>query len=148
MIHFRYFDNNFDRNYLWEDLAEACAAQLASAEAVDHLPAFLHALETGAFSGPVVWVLHFHEPDPLGTGYYRLSAEAVSRWQTPTIVYYVTGGEVSRVQHHLQTAQLPDCVRAHPDSLSFLYQWSADQLAAWQACFTLSQTQALQEQKP
>lgn len=135
MIHFRYFDNNFTHNYLWEDLSEACEGHLASAEAVEQVSPFLQALENGVFSAPVVWVLHFHEPHPEGTGYYRLDAATVARWQTPTRVYYVTGGEVQRVQQHLQQEQLPANVLAYPHSLSFVQQWSPLQLAEWQACF-------------
>lgn len=135
MIHFRYFDNNFTHNYLWEDLSEACDGHLASAEAIDNITAFLADLEAGVFSRPVVWVLHFHEPHPQGTGYYRLDAAAVARWRTPTTVYYVTGGEVSRVQHHLTQEALPASVQVYPHSLSFIQQWSPSQLAEWQACF-------------
>ncbi len=142
MIHFRYFDNNFTHNYLWEDLSEACEGHLASAEAVEQVLPFLQALENGAFSAPVVWVLHFHEPHPGRTGYYRLDAATVARWQTPTWVYYVTGGEVQRVQQHLQQAQLPAHVMAYPQSLSFVHQWSPLQLAEWQACFHRLATQA------
>lgn len=134
MIHFRYFDTNYDHNGLWEDLIDAFPALFASAASIEDLPAFLETLEAGSLQGIVVLIFHFHEPR-VGGGYYRLTKEEIARWRTPTQVIYVTGGEVERVTHQIGQSQLPDCIRTYPHSLGFIRQWTPAQRVHWREYF-------------
>jgi hypothetical protein len=133
VIHFRYFDTNYDHNGLWEDLIDEFPDLFASAAAVEDLPVFLTALETGAIQETLVLVFHFNEP--YSGGYYRLSAEQIARWRTPTQVLYVTGGEVERVQHYMEQSALPPCVEAYPYSLTYIPQWTPALLQQWRERF-------------
>lgn len=139
MIHFRYFDTNYDHNGLWEDLIDAFSDCFASAAAVEDLPTFLEALEMGDLDGTVVLIFHFNEPH--SGGYFRLTAAQIARWRTPTQVLYVTGGEVERVKHYMEQSSLPSCVDAYPYSLTYIPQWTPALLAQWRQRFEALATQ-------
>lgn len=134
MIHFRYFDTNYDHNGLWEDLIDAFPDLFASAAAIEDLPCFLEVLEKGELEGIVVLIFHFNEHRP-GGGYYHLDISQIARWQTPTQVLYVTGGEIERVQRHITHCDLPPCVAVYPHPLSLIHQWTEAQLQHWRTLF-------------
>lgn len=134
MIHFRYFDTNYDHNGLWEDLIDAFPDLFTSATAIEALPPFLETLEKGELDGTVVLIFHFNEHRP-GGGYYHLSTAQIARWRTPTLVLYVTGGEIERVRRHMAHHELPKCVEVYPHPLSFIRQWTEAQLQHWQTLF-------------